>query len=63
MFCLLCGVVALASHFLLLSFPKAGGWLGREWLNGIYLSWAFLIYFSWAFLPEIQAAFRERMRS
>jgi hypothetical protein len=33
------------------------------WLNGIYLSWAFLIYFSWAFLPDIEERFRERMRS
>lgn len=64
-FCLLCGVVALApmvAHLLLLSLPNAGGWLGSAWLNGVYLSWAFLIYFSWAFLPPIQAPFRERMR-
>lgn len=65
-FCLLCGVVALApmvAHLLLLALPNAGGWLGSSWLNGIYLSWAFLIYFSWAFLPGIQAPFRERIRS
>jgi hypothetical protein len=65
LFCLLCGVVALApmvAHVLLLSLPNAGGWLGSVWLNGIYLSWAFLIYFSWAFLPGMQAPFRERMR-
>lgn len=64
-FCLLCGVIAVApmvAHLLLLSLPNAGGWLGSVWLNGVYLSWAFLIYFSWAFLPPIRAAFRERMR-
>jgi len=64
-FCLLCGVVALApmvAHLLLLALPNAGGWLGSSWLNGIYLSWAFLIYFSLAFLPGIQETFRERIR-
>ena len=60
-FCLLLCAAPVVSHLLLLSMPNSSGWLDRKWLNGVYLSWAFLIYFSWSFLPSLSDSPRQRL--
>ncbi len=62
-FCLLICAAPLAAHLLLLSMPNASAWLDSKWLNGVYVSWAFLIYFSWSFLPSMSHSPHERLRA